>query len=81
MVVGKGVLYLYLAKPQSALCCMKKFNSNTWGGVIVGKGVLYLYLAKPLSDLCCVKKFSSNTYGDFLLLKHVTKSLQWEMDE
>ena len=49
----------------------------------MGKGVLYLYLAKPLSALCCVKKFNSNTntYGDFLLLKHVTKSLQLEMDE
>ena len=47
----------------------------------MGKGVLYLYLVKPLSDLCCVKKFNSNTYGDFLLLKHVTKSLQLEMDE
>ena len=49
----------------------------------MGKGVLYLYLAKPLSALCCVKKFNSNTnmYGDFLLLKHVTKSLELEMDE
>ena len=59
--MGKGVLYLYLAKPLSALCCVKKFNSDTWGGVVVGKGVLYLYLAKPLSALCCVKKFNSNT--------------------
>ena len=29
----KGVLYLYLylAKPLSALCCVKKLNSNTYG--------------------------------------------------
>ena len=30
--MGKGVLYLYLAKPLSALCCVKKFNSNSLGG-------------------------------------------------
>ena len=60
--MGKGVLYLCLAKPLSALCCVKKFNSNNYGGgLVVGKGVLYLYLAKPLSALCCVKKFNSNT--------------------
>ena len=29
VVVGKGVFYLYLAKPLSALCCVKKLNSDT----------------------------------------------------
>ena len=28
VVVGKGVFYLYLAKPLSALCCVKKLNSD-----------------------------------------------------
>ena len=68
--------FFFLAKPLSALCCVKEFDRNSFGGgVVLWKGALYL------SGLCCVRIFTSSTYGDFLLLKYVRNSLQLVMDE
>ena len=51
IVVGMAVFYL--AKPLSALCCMKKFNRNSLGGgIVVGMGS-FLFGKASVSFMLC----------------------------
>ena len=41
IVVGTAVFYL--AKHLSGLCCVKKFNRNSWGGDYSGDGQFFIW--------------------------------------
>ena len=48
-----GTAVFYLAKPLSALCCVKKFNRNSLGGgIVVGMGS-FLFGKASVSFMLC----------------------------